>query len=1504
MGYDIDCMKSENTRDNDEVGGFFHPQVWRWFIEKFQSPTDIQQRAWPVIASGRNVLLSAPTGTGKTLTVFLWALDRLIQGAWERGCISVLYISPLKALNNDIRENLRLPLEELRTRFDEKGLDFPQIKVLARSGDTPQSERQRMLRKPPEILITTPESLNLLLSSPRAREILSTIKTVILDEIHSIAAGKRGTHLITAVDRLHRICGEFQRIAVSATVRPLELVAEFVGGYRYKEKSGSFTYEKRPVEVIQSESAKCVLLEVEYPARSGLGDGFDTVWALIADRIKSIIEGHKSTLIFVNSRRLSERITQLINDEGGMQAYAHHGSLSKELRYLVETKLRTGRLSAIVATSSLEMGIDIGDLDMVVLVQTPFSVSSAVQRVGRSGHSVGKQSRGILFPSHGRDLIDAAVVSKMVNDKDVENIHPVRNPLDLLAQIIVSMVGISSWNTDELYGFLRTSYPYHELRKEEFIAVLEMLAGRYGETRIRELRSRISIDRVSNTIEAKPGALQLVYMNGGTIPDRGYFSLRLQDSRSAIGELDEEFVWERRIGDTFTLGTQNWKITRIDHQKVEVVPWKGPVQSSPFWKADGMGRDFHFSERISSFLEQWNDRLDDPALKVELERIHLLSSDAAESLVSYLREQKRVTSSDLPHRHHLLIEHSSDPSTGQELNQIFLHTLWGNRVNYPLALALSAIWEDQYFPIDVVSENDAILLTTPQLDMPEFDLVDMLGRIRPDTVEKLLEKKLEGSGFFGARFRENAGRALLLPRATIGKRMPLWLTRLKAKKLLDVVGAYKNFPIVVETWRSSIQDDFDLGTLKLLLDEIAAGSIKISEIESDSPSPFAAGTIWRTTDKHMYADDTPVTSRFSSVDESVLKEAVFRSEIRPQIDPRIVSQFVMKLQRTERDYSPRTVRELIDWVGERILIPEPEWESLLAAIVRDHGIEKNELLEAAAERIVKADLPNSQVASIVSVESLGRIVMLLPFSIADIQLTEISGGQDIEIVRGIVKTLIDGQESEEDRTDELESVLDQWLGFYGPLEIRRIRDVFGISAGEVEDALNILAAEKSVVLDSFTPVSTKREVCNAENLERLIAFTRRQNRGSFEPLSPAQLQLFLASWQRLTRRGTSAEDLKQALSALMGYPARLGSWEEDFLPARLENYQENRLDELLYTTDLEWFGCGQDTISFCFKDDFELFIDSDVKDISPAGIDRLFPDPKGKYTFWDLHERLDSTTAELTAELWQGVWKGEIRCDSYDVIRKGIMTGFKPETVKPQNSRHLHRRGSGLAGWQSKRPLSGNWYLPDPVEQPDLMEIEELNKDRVRVLLRRYGVIFRDLLRRECPALSWRLLFRVLRIMELSGEIVGGHFFSGIPGLQFASQEALRFLNEGLPDDAVYWINATDPSSLCGIDIPELKTMLPERFPSTYLVFHGSVLALVVRKRCEELEFMVDPSNPDIVRYLQIFRALIERSFNPVKSIKVKSINGVAADESPYCSALLKYGFRKEYQGLSLWSYE
>ncbi|MFI5368388.1 MAG: DEAD/DEAH box helicase, partial [Spirochaetia bacterium] len=583
----------------------FHPLISSWFLESVGTPTDVQERAWPEIARGAHVLVSAPTGTGKTFSAFLWGINQLATGVLSPGKVRILYVSPLKALNNDIQRNLLSPLQELTSVFQQAGQPLPPIRVVTRSGDTSAAERQRMLRHPPEILITTPESFNLILSSPNARLMLDGVAVVILDEIHAVAATKRGTHLVTAVDRLVRLAGEFQRIALSATVKPLSVVADLVGGFELeRQPGGEAVYHTRRVQVVHSPMAKDYDIRIAFPAAAAAGaPGEEPMFDALARECRKIIAENRSTLFFVNSRRHAEKLARFIN-EGQPQtlAWSHHGSLSRELRLVVEQRLKRGELKAIVATSSLELGIDIGSLDQVILVQTPFNVASAVQRLGRAGHSVGQPSRGVIFPLHGKDIVDAAVTARCIREQDIDSLSPVTCPLDVLAQQIISMTAVETWKVEELYDFIRAGFPFHTLARRQFDLVLDMLAGKYEETRLRDLAPMVSYDRIDSTVRAKEGARIRLATSGGTIPDRGYFSLRAADSKALIGELDEEFVWERSLGDSFVFGTQGWRIQKIDHQNVEVVPVATRIGMSPFWKAEERNRDFQISDRIARAL--------------------------------------------------------------------------------------------------------------------------------------------------------------------------------------------------------------------------------------------------------------------------------------------------------------------------------------------------------------------------------------------------------------------------------------------------------------------------------------------------------------------------------------------------------------------------------------------------------------------------------------------------------------------------------------------------------------------------------------------------------------------------------------------------------------------------------------------------------------------------------------------------------------------------------------
>ncbi len=1484
---------------------FFHPLIQQWFSEKVGIPTDIQEKAWPEIVKGKHALVTAPTGCGKTLAAFLWGINQLVTGAWPKGAVRVLYLSPLKALNNDVQRNLLKPLEELRDQFSRAGAPFPEISVFTRSGDTPGEERRKMVRRPPEILITTPESLNLLLSSHSGRSMLTGIATVILDEIHAVVGTKRGTHLITAVDRLVPLSGEFQRIALSATVNPPEVVAGFMGGYRRTGKGKDSHYEKRPVSIIRSQENKKYEVTVSFPsdAREKMAD--DSWWPALIDAFKKIITGHRSTLLFANSRRTTEKVTRLINEgEPEELAYAHHGSLAREIRLAVEQKLKNNELKAIVATNSLELGIDIGSLDRVVLIQTPRSVSSALQRIGRSGHLVGEVSRGSLFPTHGRDFVDAAVMARAVLDQDIEEVHPVEAPLDVLAQVILSMTAMERWDIDELYAFIKSTYPYRELPRRHFDLLLEMLAGRYADSRLRALKARVSLDKIDNTIQAHSEVAYLLYSSGGTIPERGYFDLRLTGSRAKIGELDEEFVWERSLGDTFTLGSQLWRIEKFTHNDVEVSPARSAFGIFPFWKAEEQDRDFHLSERIGLFLEHADGRLNAPEFRRELLDRYAMEETAANELIGFLKMQKEATGEKLPGRHHLLLEHVEDLAGKGDFKQVILHTFWGGRVNRPFRLALAEAWEErERKPLQVIGDDDALLLMLPH----DFHAQDLMGLLSSENVEALLRRRLEKTGFFGARFRENAERALLLPKASFKRRMPLWLIRLRSKELLEDVRNYEDFPILIETWRTCLEDEFDLDNLKSLLEELRDGRIRVTETVTRAASPFGAHLVWKQTNKYMYEDDTPLLAEESALRPDLVKELLFSSHLRPKIPEELARVMDEKLKRTAPGYPPGSAQELLDWIKERLLVPEPEWKELAAAIRRDHDADAGEWLQDNSTKLVWISLPRAKALLLAAVEVLPRVLIAFALSVDELSFEPVAPVEDKEgllqrIHAFLKEASVQSHAAAAPEEYGFSEFLSSWVAYYGPIEKERVENILGISRERLDQAIEPLIEAQELVMDRFGEQSVALEICDSENLEMLLRMARRFRRPSFQALPLTQLPLFLAVFQGLVPRGESMEDLQQRLEQLFGWRAPAEAWEEYLLPARMRAYRSEWLDNLTTTSDLIWLGCGHKRISLALAQDIELFrlVDEDERAQDISELDRLVPDRRGRYGFFEIADfsRLDS--AAVTGRLWKQAWKGNITTDTFRTIRRGVLHKFTAQAVSDE-ARLVSRR-SGFDRWKVSRPIDGHWQRIDPLpKERDVLEEEELSKDRARQLLRRYGVLFRELLADELPRLQWRAVFRSLRLMELSGEILSGYFFEGISGPQFISHEAFRMLQDPLPQDVVYWTGAEDPASLCGPFLKPLLPHLPSRAATTYLVYRGSRLMMVSKRRGKRLELFTTPEDAQLPEYLAFFKELLTREFNPLHTISVEKINGEPALHSPYAEALKRFGFRSARSALELW---
>lgn len=1485
----------------------FHPLIRKWFAEKVGLPTDIQVQAWPRVAKGEHVLITAPTGSGKTLTAFLWALQKLITGDWPGGRVRVLYISPLKALNNDVQRNLLKPLQELREYFAEAGDTFPSIRVLTRSGDTPQNERQKMLRRPPEILITTPESLNLLLSSKNNRLILSGVETVILDEIHAVLDSKRGTHLITAVDRLVPLAGEFQRIALSATVRPLEPVAQFVGGLEAYQSGEDYRYQKRPVVILRSSAQKHYHLTVDAIEQNHdrvEGVEPDALWQTLAAVLTKVIRENTATLVFCNNRRTVEKLTRYINDAADEPlVYSHHGSLARELRLAVEHKLKNGELKGIVATNSLELGIDIGELDAVILVQTPPSLTATIQRIGRAGHGVGQVSRGILFPICGRDFVEAAVASFNLPAAEIEPITPIVAPLDVLAQVLLSMTAVEIWDVDELYAFIKTSYPYRNLSRKSYDLLLEMLAGRYADTRLRELNPRVILDKLDHTVKARDGAARLVYLGGGTIPDRGYYDLRLTDTKAKIGELDEEFVWERNVGETFMLGSRIWRIIRVTHNDVEVIPGDQTINIIPFWRAEEQNRNFYFAEKIGLFLEEADQNLEtewfanQPAFK------NTWSPYAVERLIAFLQRQKEATGQPLPHRHHILIEHFADPLNTADSKQVIIHTLWGGKVNRPLAMALAAAWERKFgYPLEIYVSNNSILLMLPHSFAPQ----DLFSLVSPQNLEDLLRSKLESSGFFGAKFRENAGRALLLPKANFKKRMPLWLNRLRAKKLMAAVNLYADFPIMLETWRTCLKDEFDLDTVKQLLEEINDGRIRISETLTHQPSPFASDVIWRQTNKYMYEDDTPFSDQKSGLSRELLKELVYAPHLRPELPAALIRELDGKLKRTAPGYAPIDGEELLLWIKERLFIPADEAASLFTAMERDHqpaghNLTLDKIKRTLGDKVAWLHLPGTEQPGLCALEILLRTAAALGVGFSELTLRPLIPQAAGQLSAGLKKAaaLFEQESAEEPGEFRSDTALfvNQWLSYYGPVPRDFVGRRLGLPAEIYTDVLATLLEEECIVADVLTQGAGEEEICDRENLERLFMMARRARRPEFKPLPVTALPLFLATYQGVVEKGTTMEDLQARLEQLFGYVSQAQLWEEAILPARMEPYFTTWMDSLMQTSDLIWFGRGNKRVSFCFGEDLELFPPGEDRQGEEGEARALFPDPWGKYDFFTLGRHTNLPSDDLTRRLWEYVWQGSITNDSFAVLRRGILTKFTP--LQPEGKRGLSRR-AGYNRWSASRPLQGNWYALPESQERDLIEREELVKERIRQLFSRYGVLFRELVQQELPGLQWRQIFRTLRLMEFSGEVYAGHFFAQITGLQFASREANCLLRQGLNEDNIYWLNAADPASPCGLKLPGVDEDLPARLPTSFIVFHGTRLKVVAKRNGKELLIKAEPDDPALPAYFDFCKTLLAREFNPLKRVMVETVNGLPALKSPYKKALQGIGFTGEYKSLEL----
>ncbi len=1463
----------------------FGPAVQTWFRANFDAPTAIQRRGWPVISAGRHALLVAPTGSGKTLAAFLAAIDGLstLPDDAPPG-VRVVYVSPLRALVYDVERNLRAPLAGVLRAAEGQGLRLRPVGVDVRTGDTPAAERRRQARAPSDILVTTPESLFLILGS-RAREGLRTVRTVIVDEIHALAGSKRGTHLALSLERLAEVAGaDPQRIGLSATVRPLDEVARFLGG-------------DRPVEVVDASAPPALDLRIEVPEPAELPQpphrpGGPVLrepyavpadrtrrergrWAAIYPRLIDEIRAHRSTLVFVNSRGLCERLTHKLNELAGEELVrAHHGSLSHRRRAEIEEDLKAGRVRGIVATSSLELGIDMGAVDLVLLVESPGSVARGLQRVGRAGHRVGEVSVARIYPKFRGDLLECAVIARGMVRGEIEPVRIPVNPLDVLAQQVVAVCADRARGVDEILALARRSHPYRTLTRPALEAVLDMLSGRYPSDEFAELRPLLRWDRSGDRVSARRGAALVTRLNPGTIPDRGAFPVVLCGGGPRLGELDEEMVHETRRGDTILLGASTWRVEEITRDRVVVSPAPGEPGRLPFWRGEGPGRPVELGRALGAFVREVGAMGPDEAVEWLTARTPL-DRGAARDLVGYLAGQREHTGT-LPTDRSITVERFRD-----ELGdwRVCILSPFGARVHAPWAMAIQHTLSGRAgFEVQVMYTDDGIVVRFADVEAPPG--ADVLFP-DPDEVEDRVVEQAADSALFAGLFRENAVRSLLLARRSPEGRRPLWAQRLKAQALLAAARRYPGFPVVLETYRQLFADVFDMPGLTALLRAVRSREIRVREVETPSASPFARSLVFAYVAAFMYEQDAPLPERKAqalTLDRALLAELLGREELRELIDPEALAEVEAELQRLvpdRRARGPDEAHDLLRRVGDLTLEelrercagdPEP-WLPGLARQGRAARIRV-----AGEERWIAAEDAG------LMRDALGAVP---PPGLPGVFLAPVP--------------------------DALERLVRRYARTHGPFLTRDPAARYGLSEAQVEPVLRLLEARGALVRGELRPGGSEPEWCDTEVLRRIKRRTLARLRRQVAPVEGAALGRFLPGWHGIGGGRAGEEGLLEAVGQLEGHPVSWAVLSRVLLPQRVGDFRPEMLDLLAAAGRIVWVGRGplgprDGRVALYPRERAPELIEVPPYDPpaeAHAAVLRVLAQ-RGALFLVELEGAVREacpglTAAEFRDVVWDLVWAGQVTNDTFAPLRS---LGRRPA----RTVRGRRRQGVGLAGgrWSLVAALAGS--APEPTRRAAAL---------ARMLLERYGVVSRDAARAEEIPGGFGAVYPVLRAMEERGKVQRGYFVEGLPGAQFAEAGALdrlRAVGEARPpedpvtDGEVLVLAALDPANPYGAllpwpDRPAGQGPALRRVPDAWVVLVDGFCLLYVGPRGRHVGTFGSPAAERPGALEAAVRAL-HRLPRPRRGFRIEHIDGAPAAESALLPVFLEAGFERDYRGL------